>query len=423
MMNMFGLFIEYVLNTVDDIPASEGRSLKNPSLATDDFIPPSDEPVCLDDNLGTSSFGLLDKFIRACVSSWDVFLLWFGIFLDLLKHLAGFIQWTYRETKPFFRAYVYPLIDYQLTALYNTSLFTKILMVLCIVVIILVWLANREIRRRRYVERSYQWYSAKRKRLRNEYKTIMKQVDETSHMLAVFLPHLGMAFVALCLIFIFPGLMHSIATSWVPTMLGLMYPLVSSVRSVRDKVILRVHHWLEFWVVLLSWTFIVNATPLGFFLDRFWFSAELQLLVLLWMLLPMTSGSHLTYGLLTNLVSRWSAAANRRKLASDGSDQPAVVGNQAAVGQVTSLLSRLTSMPGQYLGGVFTLLGQGGIPIIVSCLFVFSSGMMTRMGCLLIGVAYPVYCIIVERSNPGLMRWLKYVVVYVICGFIVLHME
>lgn len=254
----------------------------------------SELPVALTSLYGDLSSEELDLTERVSQAGFHTFhsaRLWFFLIFDLVRflgcQLTHAIVWLFHLVRP--------LAIKGAVAFQKLDLFTQLSIGGGLILVVLLWLTKRWIVRRRFIPRMVRWYRQKRQAVGGKLLAIQAKVGEHSRVLAAMLPHLAMIAVSALLIYLVPQYLAQIVNAWPLYALGVVWPIVSCTRAIIHDNHMKMSLWLEYAIVAYFAIFIsqlpfsqtaISFTPLF---------SEVRFFFILWLLLPITRGSHLTF--------------------------------------------------------------------------------------------------------------------------------
>ena len=178
----------------------------------------------------------------------------------------------------------------------------------------------------------------------------------------------------------------------------------------------KMEEWLTYWILwaairtcigLLS--FFITDRMAQFFAIPYFF----LIVLVVWMLLPYTSGTVLLFDLCGPILH-----ANAHVLSSK-IDKQKQENFKAQASIIFTTLTALRIVPEVYITAITDLWSQG--PVLLGVFFLFTPGFVTYRGGLLVGLAFPAYRAIgalIARDQRNVEWWLTYFVVLAGCTYL-----
>lgn len=242
-------------------------------------------------DLSSNHIDLTERVSQAGYHTFHSVRLWGCLFLDfiafLLFHTLSLLSWLFHFTRP--------LVAKGANSFKKLDLFTQLSIGAGFALVVLLWLTQRWIVRRRFLPRLSRWYQEKRQAASAKLLATQAQVGEHSRVLAAMLPHLAMFGISGLIIYLVPHYLDQIVNAWPLYALGIVWPIVSCTRAILRDDQWKMSLWLEYAIVAYFAVFIsmlpfsqtaISFTPLF---------SEVRFFFILWLLLPVTRGSHLTF--------------------------------------------------------------------------------------------------------------------------------
>eukprot|EP00054_Salpingoeca_dolichothecata_P011954 m.66315 g.66315 ORF g.66315 m.66315 type:complete len:488 (+) comp19710_c0_seq1:55-1518(+) len=292
-----------------------------------------------------------------------------------------------------------------------------------LLVILIFWLIQRYVRKKRYVERVFEAVGRVQARIHRRYEAVLNWIRTKSRLVAMFLPHVLFTFMVLALFYMFPKQILAINTDKILFGVALGYPAVmtwvvllfamDSLRpNTRDETRAQIERrqkgalekckdWLKYWVVIgvLYALLQIPFLDQGLQLIPCW--SHSQLFFAIW--LVFFGGTASFYAVIAPLVLRAAPQI------------PDPIKYLAFGLRFVRILSEERSQQ------IFEFI-DGGYAVLFALPFVLTPGFMTHYGCLLVGVLFPIYCSMFAISSTRILlcqRWLQYWVVFVV--FMAVH--
>jgi hypothetical protein len=176
-----------------------------------------------------------------------------------------------------------------------------------------------------------------------------------------------------------------------------------------------VSHWLRLWVVIAASTLLTAIPFVPFALSYVTCYHEVRFVALLWLMLPATDGATVAFSLLVPLINRHVKAIPK---------MPVDAAKSNLVLRALVFARVISERRQQQLQEV---LSHGGSIILLATVFFFTPGFVTQYGCILVGVAFPLYeSVLAQRAPPrrsSCVWWLTYWLAYVVAKFAHAHLS
>mmetsp|Transcript_8359 Transcript_8359/g.9586 ORF Transcript_8359/g.9586 Transcript_8359/m.9586 type:complete len:571 (+) Transcript_8359:210-1922(+) len=297
-------------------------------------------------------------------------------------------------------------------------------------ILLLLWLLQREIRRRKYFQRAYYRITGTRDKFVQNYNYTVDTIRRDSKFLAALFPHLIFAGASVSILVLSPGLLEEVSQGIESKAIVYLLPMLLSFRallkhnlgeeqlleekrlrkadlpqktsysvlasmvgfngdnSTQDPIVVLknyenlkpILYWVRYWTVLASLS--VVEPVLGVISpfnpeSRIWtLWPQIRLLFMIWLQTPGTSGANVAFSWVTPMVSKYF------KRVSDAD----ISNNQSSL-----FAQMFTSLLGPQTGAKFReILSTSGGAIVAAVPFLFIP-FTTSLGCVLFGLLRPIH--------------------------------